>query len=81
MFDSGASRSFVSPLFASKFGISTSRLSRSIKVEIADGRLSEVHDIYRDCSIEIEGMAFPIQLLPITLAGLMLLLIWIGWEV
>nr|XP_043619650.1 uncharacterized protein LOC122591446 [Erigeron canadensis] len=40
-----------------------------IEVEVANGTISDIRVGYDDCSIEIEGRAFPVQLLPTTLAG------------
>nr|XP_043619736.1 uncharacterized protein LOC122591537 [Erigeron canadensis] len=69
LFDSGANRSFVSTLFAPKLGVVTRPLDNPIKVEIVDGRTSMVRDGFFDCSIEIEGRSFSIDLLLTTVAG------------
>nr|XP_043619796.1 uncharacterized protein LOC122591601 [Erigeron canadensis] len=69
LFDSGANRSFVSTLFAPKLDKVTTPLDCSIEVEIANGTICDIHEGYDDCSIEIEGRSFSVQLLPTTLAG------------
>nr|XP_043615853.1 uncharacterized protein LOC122587752 [Erigeron canadensis] len=69
LFDSGANRSFVSTLFAPKLGKFTRLLDKPIEVEIVNGRTSMVRDGFFDCSVEIEGRSFSIDLLPTTAAS------------
>ena len=59
----------MSTLFASKLERVTTPLDCSIEVEIANGTISDIRVGYDDCTIEIEGRSFPVQLLPTTLAG------------
>nr|XP_043625519.1 uncharacterized protein LOC122596941 [Erigeron canadensis] len=80
LFDSGANRTFVSTSFGSKLGIPISRLGSIIEVEIPDGKLITIREIYRNCSIDIEGNSFPVHLLPTTRAGfdVVLGMDWLG---
>nr|XP_043625632.1 uncharacterized protein LOC122597064 [Erigeron canadensis] len=69
LFDLGANKSFVSNLFAPKLEKVTTPFDCSIEVEIANGTISDIRVGYDDCSIEIEGSFFSVQLYPTTLAG------------
>lgn len=69
LFDSGANRSFVSTLLAPKLGIVTRTLDKPIEVDIADGKISMIREGFFDCSLEIEGHPFSIDLLTTTVAS------------
>ncbi|KAL4555554.1 hypothetical protein LXL04_038176 [Taraxacum kok-saghyz] len=70
MFDSGATHSFVSRTFSERLGCSVGGLGYTLVVEIADGRTLTVTDVYRDCTIEICGERFSIDLIPIAMREL-----------
>ncbi|KAI3753681.1 hypothetical protein L2E82_25742 [Cichorium intybus] len=66
LFDSGASVSFISESFASKLDIPLAELYEKIIVDVADGRCVFVKSHYKQCQLEIYGIAYPIDLKPIT---------------
>lgn len=65
LFDSGASRSFVSLAFSQHISIRREALSRTLRVSIADERAVYATDMIRRCVLEIFGVEFPIHLVPI----------------
>ena len=67
LFDSGASRSFVSLAFSQHISIRREALSRPLRVSIADERAVYATDVIRGCVLEIFGVEFPIGLVPITM--------------
>ncbi|KAL7601823.1 hypothetical protein Lser_V15G22791 [Lactuca serriola] len=69
LFDSGASYSFVSHSFCLKLIGPLATLSRSYSIEIADGTHVSVGLMYPDCSLEINGRNFSIDLLPMRIKG------------
>ncbi|KAI3792250.1 hypothetical protein L2E82_06124 [Cichorium intybus] len=66
LFDSGASVSFISESFASKLDNPLAELYEKIIVDVADGRCVFVKSHYKQCRLEIYGIAYPIDLKPIT---------------
>ncbi|KAI3677659.1 hypothetical protein L6452_36925 [Arctium lappa] len=69
LFYSGASFSFTSIAFCQKFSIPVSRLEGVIVVEIENGGQVVVRDVLRNCTLEIEGKRFSINLLPMLIGG------------
>ncbi|KAJ9548812.1 hypothetical protein OSB04_021355 [Centaurea solstitialis] len=67
LFDTGATYSYVSPLFAEKLGIEPKKLKVTLEVETADYGLTEIGEVFDDCTIEIEGCTLPLRLYPIAL--------------
>ena len=67
LFDSGASRSFVSLTFSQHIGISREALSRPLLVSIADERAVYATEVIRGCVLEIFGFKFLIDLVPIAM--------------
>ncbi|KAJ9566564.1 hypothetical protein OSB04_002530 [Centaurea solstitialis] len=65
LFDSGASKSFVSSSFCKGFTNVMGRLDKPLKVEIAAEEYRLCSDVYRDVVIELEGVEFKIDLIPI----------------
>ncbi|KAJ9539518.1 hypothetical protein OSB04_032251 [Centaurea solstitialis] len=65
LFDSGASKSFVSLSFCKGFTNVMGRLDKPLKVEIAAEEYRLCSDVYRDVVIELEGVEFRIDLIPI----------------
>ena len=70
MFDSGATHSFVSLTFATRLERGAKPLPYPLEVEVADDRIVVVRDVYRGCKIEISGVVFPIDLIPIAMREL-----------
>ena len=67
LFDSGASRSFVSLAFSQHISIRREALSRPLRVSIADERVVYATDVIRGCVLEILGLEFLIDLVPIAM--------------
>ena len=67
LFDTGATKSFVSFSFCKSFSIVKGRLNEPLEVEIADEKIRLVSDVYRGNGLEIEGVRFPIDLIPIVM--------------
>lgn len=65
LFDSGASRLFVSSTFSILFVIPLSPLDQTLDVETAKGQLTTVKDKCDGCSITIDERTFPLSLIPI----------------
>ena len=69
LFDSGATHSFVSYAFCQNLTGPLATLDRIYDIEIADGSHVRVNRMYPDCSLDINGRNFPINLLPIGIKG------------
>ncbi|KAJ9551511.1 hypothetical protein OSB04_015556 [Centaurea solstitialis] len=67
LFDTGATYSYVSPLFVGKLGIKPKKLNVILEVETADFGLTEIGEVFEGCTIEIEGCTLPLRLYPIAL--------------
>ncbi|KAI3679919.1 hypothetical protein L2E82_50899 [Cichorium intybus] len=68
LFDSGASHSFVSAALGKSFGIALGTLHQPLEVEIADDKTVQATSVYRGCEVVIQGIKFPIDLIPIPLS-------------
>ncbi|CAH1418425.1 unnamed protein product [Lactuca virosa] len=65
LFDSGASRSFVSQTFSREFKVPVGELECPLRVSIANEHGVSASSIYRGCEMEIFGVPFKIDLIPI----------------
>ena len=65
LFDSGASRSFVSQSFSSEFSVPVGELECPLRLSIANEHGVSASSVYRGCDLEIFGVSFPIDLIPI----------------
>ncbi|KAJ9558259.1 LOW QUALITY PROTEIN: hypothetical protein OSB04_012873 [Centaurea solstitialis] len=65
LFDTGASKSFVSMSFCNNFMHVKSKLESPLEVEIADEEFRLCKYVYKNLVIEIEGVKFNIDLIPI----------------
>ncbi|KAJ9561205.1 hypothetical protein OSB04_006365 [Centaurea solstitialis] len=65
LFDTGASRSFVSWSFCKDFMNVKSKLGSPLEVEIADEEFRLCKYVYRNNVLELEGVKFSIDLIPI----------------
>ncbi|KAJ9548849.1 hypothetical protein OSB04_021392 [Centaurea solstitialis] len=65
LFDSGASKSFVSLSFIKGFSNVMGRLDKPLKVEIVAEEYRLCSDVFRDIVIELEGVEFKIDLISI----------------
>ena len=67
LFDSGASRCFVSLAFSQHISIRHEVLIRPLRVSIADEHAVFATDVIRGCVLHTFGVEFPIDLLPIAM--------------
>ncbi|KAI3821125.1 hypothetical protein L1987_08682 [Smallanthus sonchifolius] len=64
LFDTGASRSFISLKYANSRNFNRSKLAKALEVEIASDRNCVVTEIFRDCRLLIEGEEYLVNLIP-----------------
>ncbi|KAI3757722.1 hypothetical protein L6452_05265 [Arctium lappa] len=69
LFDSGAMCSFVSDTFYKQFTIPISVLPDALVVEVANGDQVIIRDRFCDCTLEIDGSSFGVDLLPMAIGG------------
>ncbi|KAI3743596.1 hypothetical protein L1987_61306 [Smallanthus sonchifolius] len=69
LFDSGASKSFISNAFSCKLDCTINTIVKAFSVQTAVGKNSAVFQVTEDCIIEIEGHKFPSRLFLLTLGG------------
>ncbi|KAD4179563.1 hypothetical protein E3N88_28154 [Mikania micrantha] len=67
LFDSGASRSFISVKFVNHDSFVLAKLPCPLKVEIADSKSFLVYDIYHRCKLTIDGEDYEVDLIPMIL--------------
>ena len=67
LFDSGATKSFVSREFANKLNLETEPLENPLQVEIANQEVIPIDQICPNCEMEIEGQNFKVNLIPFKL--------------
>ncbi|XP_052622433.1 uncharacterized protein LOC128127784, partial [Lactuca sativa] len=81
LFDSGVSRSFVSLAFSQHIGVSRESLSRPLRVSIADEKVICATEVLRGCVLEIFGIGFPIDLIPIVMGDVCVIvgMDWLSW--
>nr|XP_043630277.1 uncharacterized protein LOC122601561 [Erigeron canadensis] len=64
LFDSGANRSFVATRVSHVIPVSKSSLDNTLQVEVGNGRMELVKDVYRGCEIKIFSELFQANLIP-----------------
>ena len=69
LFDSGATRSFISKEFACKLNLKAEPLRESLQVEIANKEIIPVNLVHPNCSLELSGVNFQVDLIPFKLGG------------
>ncbi|XP_074355987.1 uncharacterized protein LOC141695656 [Apium graveolens] len=67
LFDSGATKSFVSKEFAEKLDLKVEPLKESLQVEIANQEIIPVNQLYANCNLELGGVRYPVDLIPFRL--------------
>ena len=67
LFDSGASRSFVSVSFCASLDKIPSKLDTMFEVETVEGRSVVISKVVRGCHIDLDGHKIPIKLYPMIL--------------
>ncbi|KAI3707139.1 hypothetical protein L6452_25391 [Arctium lappa] len=71
LFDSGATCSFVSNVFRKQFVTPISVLPDALVVDVANGDQVIIRDRFCDCTIEIDGNPFGVDLLPMSIGGVL----------
>ncbi|KAI3797432.1 hypothetical protein L1987_32689 [Smallanthus sonchifolius] len=69
LFDSGASKSFISAAFCKRVKYTVSKIERAFSVETAEGRTARVTNVVNNSTIKIEGHRFPVRLFVMVLGG------------
>ncbi|KAI3695400.1 hypothetical protein L1987_78397 [Smallanthus sonchifolius] len=69
LFDSGASKSFISVTFCKRVKYTVSKLERAFSVKTVEGRTARVTDVVENSTIKIEGHRFPVRLFVMVLGG------------
>ncbi|KAI3786549.1 hypothetical protein L1987_40309 [Smallanthus sonchifolius] len=69
LFDSGASKSFISATFCKRVKYSVSKLERAFSVEAAEGRTARVTEVVYNSTMKIECHRFPVRLFVMVLGG------------
>nr|XP_043637917.1 uncharacterized protein LOC122608911 [Erigeron canadensis] len=64
LFDSGANRSFVATRVIHVIPVSKSCLENTLQVEVGNGRMELVRDVYKGCEIKISSELFQANLIP-----------------
>nr|XP_043615955.1 uncharacterized protein LOC122587858 [Erigeron canadensis] len=64
LFDSGANRSFVAIRMIHVIPVSKSCLENTLQVEVGNGRVELVKDVYKGCEIKISSELFQANLIP-----------------
>ncbi|KAL8155364.1 hypothetical protein AgCh_000664 [Apium graveolens] len=67
LFDSGATKSFISQDFASKLKLNAILLREVLRVEIANKEIIPVNQIYPKCKLKLEEEIFEVDLIPFAL--------------
>ncbi|KAD4179813.1 hypothetical protein E3N88_28404 [Mikania micrantha] len=67
LFDSGASKSFVSTKFTHHTSFVLEKLIATLEIEVADSKSFLVFDVYRNCKITIDDEDYMIDLIPMLL--------------
>ncbi|KAL8133895.1 hypothetical protein AgCh_009092 [Apium graveolens] len=67
LFDSGATKSFISQDFSRKLKINTIPLCEVLRVEIANKEIIPVNQVYPKCKLKLEGKIFEVDLIPFAL--------------
>ena len=78
LFDSRASRSFVSQTFSREFCVQVGELECSLRVSIANEHGVSASSVYRGCELEICRVSFPIDLILIPM-GEVCVIVGMDW--
>ncbi|KAJ9557844.1 LOW QUALITY PROTEIN: hypothetical protein OSB04_012458 [Centaurea solstitialis] len=65
LFDTGATWSYVSHKFCKDFQIELGKLDRPVTIDVAAEKVHVVERVYRGCTIDIVGVQFSINLIPV----------------
>ena len=78
LFNSGASRPFISQSFSREFDVPIRELECPLRVSIANENGVSVYAVYQGCILEIFEVPFPIDLIPIPI-GDVCVIVGIDW--
>ncbi|KAJ9545764.1 hypothetical protein OSB04_025471 [Centaurea solstitialis] len=78
LFDTGATWSYVSRRFCKDFQIELGNLDSPLAIDVAAEEVQVFEHVYRGCSIDIFGVRFSINLIPIPMNGVDVV-VGIGW--
>ncbi|XP_074361571.1 uncharacterized protein LOC141701857 [Apium graveolens] len=67
LFDSGATKSFVSKEFAEKLNLKVEPLKESLQVKIVNQETIPVNQVYANCNLELGGVRYLVDLIPFRL--------------
>ena len=67
LFDSGATKSFISREFANKLNLKAEPLEKPLQVEIVNQEIIPIDQVCPNCDMEIEGQNFKVNLIPFKL--------------
>ena len=69
LFDSGATRSFVSLALSKRFSEPSGMLDRPLEVDISDDRSISTSEVFRYCMLRLYDERYLVDLVPIPLRG------------
>ena len=69
LFDTGASKSFVSTTFRHLIELEPNKLRDAYTVELADGKLIRADEVIPNCILSLDDYDFKIYLVPVQLGG------------
>ncbi|XP_076890873.1 uncharacterized protein LOC143542095 [Bidens hawaiensis] len=78
LFDTGATKSFISLTFRPMIGLDTCKLDDEFPVALADGKILKVSEIIKGCSLCLDNQTFLTDLMPIKLGGF-LVVVGMDW--
>ncbi|KAJ9551149.1 hypothetical protein OSB04_015194 [Centaurea solstitialis] len=70
LFDTGATWSYVSHKFCKDFQIELGKLDRPVTIDVAEEKVRVVERVHRGCTIDIFGVQFSINLIPVPMSGI-----------
>src|SRR5581483_11393186 len=70
LFDTGATWSYLSHRFCKDFQIELGKLDRPVIIDVAAEKVHVVEHVYRGCIIDIFGVQFSINLIPVPMNGI-----------
>ncbi|KAL8113741.1 hypothetical protein AgCh_020872 [Apium graveolens] len=78
LFDSGATKSFISQDFSKKLKLNAIPLREILQVEIANKEIIHVNQVHPKCKLKLEGKVFEVDLIPFVLGEFDVILDWLS---
>ena len=69
LFDTGASKSFISTAFRPMIELESSKLKDAYTIELANGELIRTDEVILNCILSLDDHQFKIDLMPVQLGG------------